>query len=111
MEAHKLEDMVKGWFVGNFTPAAIKSEHVEVAVKRYSEGEKEERHHHRISTELTVVISGRIKMNGRVYEAGDIVTVSAFESTDFEALTDVINVVVKVPSVSDDKYIGDYNGV
>lgn len=33
MRTARLEDMVKGWFVGNFEPTLIKTNDVEVAVK------------------------------------------------------------------------------
>ena len=35
MKVVKLEDMVKGWFIGNFDPTLIKTNDVEVAVKEY----------------------------------------------------------------------------
>ena len=45
-------------------------------------------------------------MNGATYRAGDIVRDRAGRETDFEAVTDVTTVVVKVPSVAGDKYPG-----
>ncbi len=38
--------------------------------------------------------------------AGDIVMVEPGEATDFVAITDAVNVVVKMPSVMGDKYLG-----
>ena len=63
MRTARLEDMVKGWFVGNFEPSLIKTNDVEVAVKSYNKGDYEEKHYHKIATELTVIIQGRVKMN------------------------------------------------
>lgn len=105
MISAKLEHMVKGWFVGSFKPAAFHTDACEVAVKVYKEGDCEAKHFHKIATEVTVVISGRIRMCDREWCAGDIVTLKPGEITDFFALTDVTSVVVKVPSVIDDKYI------
>ena len=44
-------------------------------------------------------------MNGIIYNSGDIITIEPGESTNFEALTDTITTVVKLPCVKDDKYI------
>jgi len=109
MKIAKLEDMVKGWVVGNFEPTLYKTNDVEVAVKRYNKGDFEGNHYHKIATEITVIISGRVKMNGVEYNAGDIITMEPNEATDFEALEDgTVNVVVKLPGANDDKYEGEY---
>jgi quercetin dioxygenase-like cupin family protein len=104
MRHARLEDMVRGWFVGDFEPTALRSQDCEVAVRRYRAGDREDRHHHRIATEVTVIISGEVRMMGRQWKAGDIIVVDPNEATDFEALTDTVNVVVKLPSVMGDKY-------
>jgi len=58
MRIENLENMIKGWFVGNFTPTAYRTNDVEVAIKKYQAGEKEEWHYHKIATEITVILSG-----------------------------------------------------
>lgn len=105
MKHAKLENMVKGWFVGAFTPAAHASDACEVAVKHYKAGEKELAHYHKIATETTLILSGRVRMVGKEWGEGDIVVLEPGEVTDFEALTDTINVVVKTPSVLGDKFL------
>ena len=42
MKLAKLDEMVKGWFVGNFKPTCINTSNVEVAVKKYQKGETED---------------------------------------------------------------------
>ncbi len=107
MKKVKLENMVKGWFVGNFEPSLIKTNDVEIAVKNYKKGDYEERHYHKIATELTVVTRGKVRMNGKEFIEGDIVIVGSNESTDFEALEDnTQNVVIKYPGANNDKYFG-----
>lgn len=106
MKTANLNEMVKGWFIGNFEPSLLKTNDVEVAVKKYKKGDYEDSHYHRIATEFTVIISGRVKMNGIEYKAGDIVVMEPNESTDFEALEDnTVNVVVKIPGANNDKFI------
>ncbi|AJY45237.1 cupin domain-containing protein [Martelella endophytica] len=107
MKTAQLEDMVKGWFIGNFDPSLCRTEDVEVAVKHYRKGDREDMHFHRIATEYTVIVSGRVRMNGKDYGAGDIVVMEPGEATDFECLEDeTVNVVVKLPGATNDKYPG-----
>lgn len=106
MKTANLNEMVKGWFIGNFEPSLLKTNDVEVAVKKYKKGDYEDSHYHKIATEFTVIISGRVKMNGIEYKAGDIIVMEPNESTDFEALEDnTVNVVVKIPGANNDKYL------
>lgn len=109
MKIAKLDDMIKGWFVGNFEPTLLKTNDVEVAVKEYKKGDKEDKHYHKLATEITVIISGRVKMNGIEYTKGDIIVMEPYDSTDFEALEDSVNAVVKYPGANDDKYLGEPN--
>lgn len=104
MKTAKLEDMIKGWFIGNFEPTLLRTNDVEVAVKSYNKGDYEEKHYHKIATEITVIVSGKVKMNGIEYSKGDIVVMEPNEATDFECLENgTQNVVVKLPGANDDK--------
>ena len=106
MKHHRLEEMVKGWFVGDFAPTAYATKDCEVAVKRYNAGDREELHHHKIATEISLVLTGQVRMMGRVWKEGDIIVLEPGTATDFEAVTDAVNVVVKVPGAPEDKYMG-----
>jgi quercetin dioxygenase-like cupin family protein len=106
MQVFRLDHMKGGWFVGQFAPTAFRTSDAEVAVKSYPAGASEGRHHHKVAVELTVVISGRVRMFDREFSTGDIVRVEPGESTGFEAVTDATTVVVKQPSVLNDKYVG-----
>ena len=85
MKIDNLDKMIGGWFIGNFEPSLLKTNDCEVAVKRYNKGYYEGHHYHKIATEYTVIINGRIKMNGIEYGA--------------------VNVVVKIPGANNDKYV------
>lgn len=106
MQIFPLDSFTKGWFVGAFEPTLAAIEAVEVGVKRYLAGEREEIHHHKVAVELSVIVSGRVRMSGREIPSGQIVQIAPGESTDFEALEDTITVVVKLPCVKGDKYPG-----
>jgi quercetin dioxygenase-like cupin family protein len=99
--------MVKGWFIGGFTPTALSTADCEVAVKTYKMGEQEDLHYHRVATEITVVVSGSIRMLDRTWSVGDIIVLEPGVASSFEALTDTTNVVVKLPGALSDKYIGN----
>lgn len=105
MRTAKLDEMRRGWFIGDFTPTLKCTQAVEVAVKEYRGGDYEEPHTHKIATEYTVIIEGRVLMFGREFCKGDIIVAEPGDETDFLALTDTKNLVVKLPSVKNDKYM------
>lgn len=105
MRVEQLKNMKAGWFIGNFEPSLFKTNDCEVAVKTYKKGDKESKHYHKIATEYTVIIKGRVRMFDHIYEEGDIVVVEPGDATDFEALEDAMNVVVKMPGANNDKYL------
>lgn len=105
MEKFELKDFTGGWFVGDFSPSLFATTDFEVAVKSYPSGALEKRHLHKIATEFTLIVSGKVRMNGQEFVGGDIIRINPGEDTDFETLTAVTTVVVKVPSSKNDKYI------
>ena len=107
MKHERLEEMVKGWFVGAFNPTAHSTEACEVALKWYRAGEKESSHHHKVATEVTLILTGEVRMLGRIWLDGDIITLSPGEETAFEAITDAVTVVVKTPCAPNDKYLAN----
>jgi quercetin dioxygenase-like cupin family protein len=107
MKKNSLENMVNGWFVGNFEPTLIRTNNIEVAVKEYKKGDFEALHHHKIATEITVIVIGKVLMNGLEYRKGDIIIIEPNQATDFEVLEDTITTVVKYPGARNDKYIGE----
>jgi len=100
-----MKNMIRGWFIGDFTPTAFSTDSCEVAFKKYKAGDYEEKHLHKIGTEITMVINGKVTMNGVEYKEGDIILIESGEATDFKALTDVRTIVVKVPGAKEDKYL------
>jgi hypothetical protein len=105
MKIFKLKDMHSGWFIGNFQPSVFKTNDIEVAIKKYKEGDYENAHYHKLATEYTVIVSGTVKMNNKIYSEGDVIVIEPYESTDFRAITDVITTVVKIPGANNDKYL------
>lgn len=104
---YKEKDMYLGWFLGDFSPTAFKTPSCEVAIKRYKAGDHESSHYHKIATETTFIVSGKVEMDGVGYSEGDIIVMHPMEKTDFKVITDTITAVVKVPTIKGDKYISD----
>jgi len=101
-----INHMIRGWFVGNFKPTVFQTSACEVGYKKYKAGDYEEFHYHKVATEITLIIKGIVCMNGKEYREGDIVIIKPNEGTDFKAISDVENIVVKIPGVTNDKYLG-----
>ncbi|MBZ7982779.1 hypothetical protein AVBRAN12640_09545 [Campylobacter sp. RM12640] len=107
MQKYELKDFIRGWFVGNFEPSLFKTNDVEVGIKYYKKGDYEQKHYHKIATEITAIVNGEVKMNDEIYKAGEIIVISPNNANDFYALSDTCTVVVKLPGANNDKYLGE----
>jgi hypothetical protein len=107
MRVHRLDDMQGGWFVGDFEPSALRTGAAEVALKSYRAGDVEGVHWQGTATEVTLIVSGTAMLGDRRVDAGDIVVLGPGldEAAGFQALTDVLLVAVKTPSLPDDKRV------
>lgn len=99
-----LQNFTKGWLVGDFVPSLFNTKDIEVAIKKYKNGDKEIKHYHKIATEYTIVLTGKVKMIDKIFNADDIVTIYPNVENQFECLEDCILLVIKTPSVVGDKY-------
>jgi hypothetical protein len=105
MNLFRLEDFFKGWVVGNFAPSLFGTTDFEVGVKKFNEGEVELAHKQLIATEITIVISGRVRIGDQILMEGDIAVIPPKEIADFESLSDSTLVCIKYPSIPNDKII------
>ena len=101
MKLFRIEDMIGGWFVGNFEPTAFKTEHLEVSYKKHHKGEKWDVHYHHTVTEINLLIRGKLKMQDKVLQDGDIFLLEPFEIADPIFLEDCDIICVKTPSMND----------
>ena len=104
MEKAHLNDMSKGWFVGDFTPSAFINDRCEVALKTYQKGDREAAHFHKLAHEITLIVEGEVSMMDSTWRKGDIIVIEPGEVSAFSALTDATLVVIKIPGAKDDKY-------
>ena len=78
--------MKGGWFVGNFEPSVFKTKNFEVGYLKH-------------------IVRGRVKVNDEIYSKGDIFIIKPNETVDPLFLEDTEVVIVKTPSIINDKYV------
>jgi hypothetical protein len=105
MKIFKLDDFVRGWFIGHFKPTLFDTKDFEIAVQKYKKGDLESGHYHKVAIEYNVIASGVFKFNEKIHTKDDIIIIEPGEANVFECLEDGNVVVVKIPSVKGDKYL------
>lgn len=103
MHINKIDDMHRGWFIGNFEPSVLKTKDFEVCYGRHASGEYWAEHYHHSSNEYNYLIKGRIEFDQGVVEAGDIFIFSSGEWAKPRFLEDCELIVVRIPSEPNDK--------
>jgi len=105
MKIYKLKNFTRGWLVGDFKPSVIRTKKFEAAVMFYKKGRRDPAHKHLRAEEITVIISGKYKMNNKILKPGDIVLLKRGEAAEFYCVNAGQTVVIKSPSVIGDKYL------
>lgn len=101
MKLSRIEDYVGGWFIGNFSPTAYKTDQFEVSFKIHPKGQKWDIHYHDIVTEINVVVRGNMILQGKELKTGDVFILEPYEIADPEFLEDTEIICVKTPSLND----------
>ena len=104
MKLHKLSQMVRGWFVGNFDPSVFKTKDFEIGILNHSKGEVWPKHYHKIAIEINCLLSGSMIIQNQKIEVGDIFILEPKEIADPIFLEDCKVLVIKIPSIIGDKY-------
>ena len=94
----------RGWFIGNFDRAVVKTTDFEVCWQGNPAGAKDTPHYHKIITEVQLIIKGRMIINGVEFGPGDIYVSDPGEHYYGEYLEDTEVVAIKFPSIPTDKY-------
>jgi len=106
MKTNRIENAKNGWMVGLFDGAILKS-NFEVCYRGLTAKTKIQPHHHKLSTELTLIIKGQMIVNGQTLEDGDIFIIEPNETLECEVIEDTQIVVVKDKSYPCDKHGGN----
>lgn len=104
MRVYNIEDMIGGWFVGNFEKTAYKA-NFEVAYKVHKQGDVWDSHYHKEATEINFLIRGMMTINNQCLLPGDIFVIEPYYISNPEFRTDCELIVVKTKSVPGDKYV------
>jgi hypothetical protein len=94
----------RGWFVGDFEKAVVRTRDFEVCWQGNSAGTVDTPHMHKIITELQLITEGRMIINGVEFGPGDIYVSEPGEEYRAHYLEDTKVVAIKFPSIPDDKY-------
>lgn len=104
MKRFKLSDAgARGWFIGSFPQAVFQTPHFEVCYQDNPRGQTPT-HYHKELTEITLVISGKLLLNGEIYQAGDIHILEPGDISQLEYLEQTQVVTIKTPSIPEDKF-------
>jgi hypothetical protein len=104
MKIYKIDEMTRGWFIGDFDPSILKTKDFEVGILSFPKGHRKPPHYHKIATEYNVLISGTFTTNGITLNPGDIFVIETEEIVDPIFHEDCLILCVKVPSTPKDKY-------
>jgi quercetin dioxygenase-like cupin family protein len=105
MKKFRIEDMTRGWFIGDFEPASFKTKNFEVGKGHHKKGEMWDKHYHKLATEITLILKGKVEINDEIFVQGDIFIIEKNEVVEPLFLEETEYVVVKTISDKDDKYI------
>ena len=94
-----------GWFIGNFEPSVYKTNNFEVGHLFIKKGEITPVHYHNNHMEINYIIEGKMSINNKILEKGDIFLFdkNVISSSFFYEDTQLI--CIKTPSLPGDKII------
>lgn len=104
MNINSIKDYVRGWFIGDFEPSLLRTKDFEVGVLTHKKDEYWAPHYHKESVEYNVLISGKMIVQGKELNSGDVFVFKKGEVADPVFLEDCTLVVVKIPSIPSDKF-------
>lgn len=103
MKVSKLKDTHRGWFIGDFEPSALRTKDFEVGILEHKKGEDWPAHIHEHCTEYNVLLEGKMTIRNQELNAGDIFVIEKNEVADPIFHEDCKVVVIKTPSIPQDK--------
>lgn len=101
MKIYKLSDMTSGWFVGGFNPTAYYTKDFEVNYRVHPKGQEWGDHYHTTVTEINLLVRGKMTIQDKELNSGDIFVIEPWEITNPVFLEDCEIVCVKLPSIND----------
>ena len=105
MKKYRIEDFMRGWFIGNFEPSLLKKD-FEVGLLSFDKEHIHTPHFHKKNTEFNLVISGKVRINDQIFVEGDIFIIEPYVvSHEVEYLEKTKLLVVRDYSDPIDKFL------
>lgn len=101
----RIENTTGGWYAGDFDDAIYRTKSFEASYKKHPKGQFWEWHYHEHLDEINLVLSGKVKIQGKVFTAGDIFIFEPMELADPEFLEDCEIICIKAPNIRGDKVV------
>ena len=105
MQKFRFDEMTRGWFIGDFLPSALRTKDFEVGLVKHKKGDTWDKHYHEHVTEESLFLKGKVRVNDEVFSEGDILVIKSNETVDPLFLEDTEVIIIKTPSIIDDKKI------
>ena len=104
MQVSHISNFTKGWFVGDFDPSIFRNPFFELAHQKHEAGHQTPRHFHKVTTELTYIVKGKMRVGDQILSEGCMFVYEKGEIADSEVMEDVDIIVLRSPSIPTDKY-------
>lgn len=104
MNVSRIEDFKLGWIIGDFEPSLLRTKDFEACYRFHKKGEVCGKHYHKLGTEYNVLIEGKMILQGKTIQTGDVFVINPYEIADPEFIEDCKVMIIKVPSSPKDKY-------
>ncbi len=101
----KIEDMFRGWFIGNFEPSVYKNCTFEVGYLYHKKNELWDTHYHNNIIEVNLLIEGKMILNDIEINKNEIFIIDRKEIACPIFLEDCRIICIKIPSILCDKII------
>lgn len=105
MKVNHIRNFTKGWFVGDFEPSVFRNPFFEIAHQKHEAGHKTPKHFHKLTTELTYIVKGKMRVGSEILEEGSMFVYEKGEIADSEVIEDIDIIVLRYPSIPSDKHL------
>jgi len=104
IKQNKLENMTRGWLIGDFTPSILKTDAFEIGYLKHPKDQVWPAHVHKEANEYNILIKGKLIINNETIMQGEIFVIPKNMLTSAKFLEDCEIICIKVPSLPIDKY-------
>lgn len=105
MIEYNIDQFKLGWFIGDFEPSILRTKDFEVAYRVQKKDEYHAPHVHPIGVEYNYLIKGQMTINGRKFVGPTVFVIEAGEECYPVMDTDCELIIVKTPSLPNDKVL------